>query len=219
MRASYFRATAQQNSIALLGGPLRPARQPALPARDHDDGSRTCNFCEERKPIAEFVRDRSGSRGYKTKCKGCHVRAMTTAYEMNAEARREYMRQHRAANGDELRQRDRDRYERDKDKRIELATEAGHRRRARLLGLPQDYGITVTSLRKRDGDHCHYCKQVMDFTRTAGRGYVPLKATVEHVLPLARGGFHVWENVALACWQCNLRKNASTYEEWQQRSA
>jgi 5-methylcytosine-specific restriction endonuclease McrA len=47
-----------------------------------------------------------------------------------------------------------------------------------------------------------------------GREWNPAKATIEHVLPICRGGFHVWANVALACAQCNARKQKKTLAEW-----
>lgn len=196
------------------GGPSRPRVAKGRPAQDHEDGSRTCNTCGQRKPLADYPKDANATRGHRTHCKPCHTAKELARYHADPEAGRERQRQMRVRNADRVREQDRARYERDKPKRIELATDHGHRRRARMLGLPEDPGINVRALRKRDGDQCHYCKVVMDFAPATGRIYRPLKATVEHVLPLSRGGFHVWENVALACWQCNLRKNAKTASEW-----
>jgi 5-methylcytosine-specific restriction endonuclease McrA len=39
-------------------------------------------------------------------------------------------------------------------------------------------------------------------------------ATVEHVIPVTRGGGHTWENVVLACWRCNRTKNARDLDAW-----
>jgi 5-methylcytosine-specific restriction endonuclease McrA len=113
-----------------------------------------------------------------------------------------------------IRQRDRERYERDKDKRIELVVEAGHRRRARLRNAPSDRGITYAALRRRDGDLCGYCQRLMDFSTVNGATFVAERATIEHVVPLAVGGTHTWDNVILCCWQCNVRKNRRSADEW-----
>jgi 5-methylcytosine-specific restriction endonuclease McrA len=51
---------------------------------------------------------------------------------------------------------------------------------------------------------CHYC----------GRGCIlkpdsacdPLRATVDHLLPVARGGTNAWANLRLACFSCNTAK-------------
>jgi 5-methylcytosine-specific restriction endonuclease McrA len=38
---------------------------------------------------------------------------------------------------------------------------------------------------------------------------------IDHVIPLARGGQHVTENLCIACPTCNVRKHAKLPEEWQ----
>jgi 5-methylcytosine-specific restriction endonuclease McrA len=37
---------------------------------------------------------------------------------------------------------------------------------------------------------------------------------VDHIIPLARGGAHSWENLVLACPPCNLSKGDKLVEEW-----
>lgn len=44
----------------------------------------------------------------------------------------------------------------------------------------------------RDGSQCQYCGDAAD--------------SIDHVLPRAKGGEHVWENVVAACRPCNIRK-------------
>lgn len=44
----------------------------------------------------------------------------------------------------------------------------------------------------RDGGRCQYC-------------HAPAES-IDHVLPRAKGGEHVWENVVAACRHCNMRK-------------
>jgi len=40
-----------------------------------------------------------------------------------------------------------------------------------------------------------------------------LNLTLDHLIPLARGGKTSWENIVTACKACNLRKGARTIEE------
>jgi len=40
-------------------------------------------------------------------------------------------------------------------------------------------------------------------------------ATIEHILPISKGGTHTWDNVAPAHYRCNLAKGDSTCEELQ----
>lgn len=42
----------------------------------------------------------------------------------------------------------------------------------------------------------------------------PHSPTLDHRLPLSRGGAHTRENTMCAHWQCNLAKHAKTFEEW-----
>ena len=68
-----------------------------------------------------------------------------------------------------------------------------------------DPGITVVKLRDRDGDHCRYCGFKIDFD--AGQ-YEDLAPEIDHVVPLAAGGTHTWDNVQLLHGRCNRAKGA-----------
>lgn len=54
---------------------------------------------------------------------------------------------------------------------------------------------------KRDGFVCQYC------------GARPQRLTIDHVIPVSRGGKDVWTNVAAACLRCNHKKGAKTPDE------
>jgi len=49
--------------------------------------------------------------------------------------------------------------------------------------------------------HCHYCGK-------------EAKLTLDHVIPLSKGGKHSKENVVPACGHCNFSKGTKTVEEW-----
>jgi 5-methylcytosine-specific restriction endonuclease McrA len=59
--------------------------------------------------------------------------------------------------------------------------------------------LTRAALLARDNRTCQYCGKTGD--------------TIDHVLPRARGGKHVWENVVIACVKCNGRKADKTLAE------
>jgi 5-methylcytosine-specific restriction endonuclease McrA len=42
----------------------------------------------------------------------------------------------------------------------------------------------------------------------------PLEATIDHVMPLSKGGQHVLSNVQLLCRQCNCAKGDTLPEFW-----
>lgn len=61
--------------------------------------------------------------------------------------------------------------------------------------------FTRQNVFKRDGYQCMYC------------GSRPRQLTLDHVLPLSRGGADAWDNVVACCQKCNHKKGARTPEE------
>ena len=55
----------------------------------------------------------------------------------------------------------------------------------------------------RDGNRCQYC----------GRRYSTSELSLDHVVPLSRGGGTNWENVVCACLSCNVKKGNRLPEE------
>lgn len=70
--------------------------------------------------------------------------------------------------------------------------------------------IDPKQLFAKDGWKCYLCgiDTPMSLMGT-NHGDAP---TVDHVVPLARGGHHVWSNVRCACRSCNSRKSDKHYE-------
>ena len=64
-------------------------------------------------------------------------------------------------------------------------------------------GLNRKNLLIRDGYTCQYCKKEL----TSHNG------TVDHLVPLSRGGQTQWENVVAACKPCNHKKANRTVEE------
>jgi 5-methylcytosine-specific restriction endonuclease McrA len=59
---------------------------------------------------------------------------------------------------------------------------------------------------ERDEWICHICNKLIDRFL---RGDAWMRATLDHVVPLALGGTHTWDNVAAAHWFCNMQKGCS----------
>jgi 5-methylcytosine-specific restriction endonuclease McrA len=55
----------------------------------------------------------------------------------------------------------------------------------------------------RDGYTCQYC----------GEKFASGELELEHVIPRARGGLSIWENLVAACRNCNARKGDRTPAE------
>jgi len=63
------------------------------------------------------------------------------------------------------------------------------------------------ALLRRDGAACAYCG------RPFGTGLPFSRPTIEHVVPLARGGSNALTNLVLACKPCNYAMNETEQEK------
>ncbi len=108
---------------------------------------------------------------------------------------REYSRQYRLDHLEERREQSRQ-WKRDNPKR-NCAYE--QRRQARKANATIGE-VDIAVIYERD-KVCIYCGSDKDLT-------------VDHLVPLARGGPHQQDNLAVACRSCNSRKGTKTYEEF-----
>lgn len=196
----------------LIGPPANTG--PTQPVQDFPDGTRVCNACGNRLPIESFPLDQGGTAGHRSHCDECHRAKARAWYAANRERQAGRVRASREADPERHRRWDMERYARDRDKRIELANEHAQRRRVRLAACEYDRSVSRANLRKQYGDQCFYCSCDMDFKRYTHATKPGNLASIEHVWPISKGGGHTWDNVVLACLDCNLRKNARTLDEW-----
>lgn len=182
----------------------------------HSDGTRTCSECEKRLPIKEFHKDKTATDGFRSKCKKCRIKIVQKWYLKDVSKRRKVASDRRKKDPEKSRKQDLERYERDREKRIGLATQHSHIRKARKKKTKIEKGISKLSLKKIHGTKCYYCGKEMDFSVGAGRKFNRDMATIEHLIPLARGGEHTFKNTVLACRYCNISKNAKSEAEFEE---
>lgn len=72
-----------------------------------------------------------------------------------------------------------------------------HKRRMILASLPFDTSITTAAVYERDNGVCGLCNQPVSES----------DATIDHIIPVSRGGAHVWANVHIAHKSCNCSKS------------
>ena len=84
------------------------------------------------------------------------------------------------------------------------------KRRAKLADAVVDADIEIHELFSRDKGVCHICGGACDWNdkeiRPTGIVCGDLYPSVDHVIPLAKGGLHEWGNVRLAHRICNSLK-------------
>ena len=193
--------------------PIPPSRKASVAVVDLPGGRRVCQECGETKTLDQFHLDARAPAGRRKSCKPCRTSREIDRYQADPERHRARMNTYRAENPERARAVDNARYLRHRDKRIAQAIDHSHRRRARLRGGEVDKGITMVALRKADGDECCFCGITMIFASFPAGSRPAEQATIEHILPISRGGTHTWDNVALSCWRDNISKGAAT-EGW-----
>jgi 5-methylcytosine-specific restriction endonuclease McrA len=83
-------------------------------------------------------------------------------------------------------------------------------RTVRRQGLPSRKKVTHELVIESYGSNCHICELPIDMTlpRTSKQGL-----TIDHVIPLSRGGADEIENLRPAHWICNNRKSDRLMED------
>lgn len=90
---------------------------------------------------------------------------------------------------------------------------ASEKRHRTLMAREHDNDISLEKLFKKEGGICYLCGRQCDWsdgetkdgTFIAGQSY----PSIDHVIPVSKGGTHTWSNVRLACRECNTLKRDS----------
>lgn len=90
------------------------------------------------------------------------------------------------------------------DRYRELGRRHSAKRRALVLGTATE-DFSEDDVRARTGDCCYLCGLDIDFTLRWPDMRSP---SLDHVVPLSKGGTHTLDNVAMTHLKCNLSKNA-----------
>lgn len=90
-----------------------------------------------------------------------------------------------------------------------LGSHGSHVKRAKRYGVEYDRSITLNKLIKRDGMTCYICGKTCTKDDKRWGTFGPDYPTIDHVIPLCKGGTHTWDNVRVACGECNDAKGGS----------
>lgn len=179
--------------------------------RENDTATeKQCARCLEVLPRTEFHKQKRSKDGLRGWCKPCTRASNTSSYESNKDRARAWQIEYlsrpevREARTEMLRAY----YAKNRD----VYAKRAHVRRALIADALVDEGVTIQALRERHGDSCVFCGRGLLFE--GGRDYDPRRASMEHMVPLSRGGEHSWANIRLSCWECNLSKNDKTPDEY-----
>jgi len=154
-----------------------------------------CVHCLKEKPVTEFHIKRDGSVGSRClHCRGILNRSQTVFRQKNRERLAAEMRRYRFLNLQTVRETSRKSY----FNNWENAQIHKKNRKAKLRLLRESSCRPLSSqewsdIKKNQGGRCFYCGKVADLT-------------LDHCIPLSKGGGHVKENIVGCCKNCNSRK-------------
>lgn len=91
---------------------------------------------------------------------------------------------------------------------------SNHETRAKKFGVRFDRSITLGGLIRRDGLDCYICGKTCDPNDKRWGSFGPDYPTIDCVTALSNGGSFTWDNVRVACGECNCaRKGAKDVSE------
>jgi 5-methylcytosine-specific restriction endonuclease McrA len=154
-----------------------------------------CADCAETKPVAEFHRNGGGTVGWRSRCKPCYRGYLLELYYAGA---RETQAKYRARNPERMRVY-RQRWKRRNPDRVRLHRAEYEAKKRAAAEEHVDYALVHSTA---DWD-CGICGQPI--ARVLRHPH-PESVTVDHIIPLARGGPHSYGNLQLAHLRCNSRK-------------
>lgn len=103
----------------------------------------------------------------------------------------------------------------EKCKRKSKRRKSSYRGRCRNYGVYYDPTVTREKVISRDNGVCQICGKVCDENDLRWGTLGPDFPTLDHVVPLAKGGTHTWGNVQCACASCNSdKRDLLEYASW-----
>lgn len=149
------------------------------------DGKRHCTSCQANLDLNKFATDRRRKDGLSIYCLKCATAKASSWASENTEKARQSKKLWESNNP---------------DKRLAMV----HRRRSwKWASFVEDVDRTV--LMERDSWVCGICGDPID---RMAKFPAPLSPSIDHIIPLSRGGSHGYENTQAAHLSCNTRKGA-----------
>lgn len=179
---------------------------------------KVCGKCGKEYPATPefFGVQASRADGLKAACRQCSAAYRRAYHEANRDRARALSHKWFTENRERVRQKERDRGAIRKVERKAWAdanpeavrrhrVKSQHIRRARTRAGGSFTLAELARVTASQGGRCWWCGEPMS------------KPTVDHLIPLARGGQNVASNIVLACRSCNSRKGAKLPHEWNGR--
>lgn len=96
------------------------------------------------------------------------------------------------------------------EKALESNYISSAKRRALKYAVSFDETITRKLVFEKDHGECYLCK-IDTHLKPLSDTYEPKLSTVDHIIPISKGGSHTWNNVRNCCLKCNITKHDRIY--------
>lgn len=178
-------------------------------------GMKKCPKCGEEKSVSDFGRDASRPDGRYTHCKHCRRNPSRQDREVLELAQKGLKRCTKC-----LRTKPFCAYEKDITKSLGVSSRC---RKCRREALKNTKATVVRPIRKNPRDYtkwevfeddnftCYICEEVLSPDTPHDN---PKSLSIDHVVPLSKGGLDERDNVRTACLACNRDKNDMFLDEY-----
>jgi 5-methylcytosine-specific restriction endonuclease McrA len=160
---------------------------------------KTCKICQIEKSFSQFMKHSASNNGVGPYCLDCNRERGRKRYEENKEFLKEQQRQYRSDNYERRIEVEREARLRNKEKYRPTRNER-QLRRARVI-KEKTYFVSEKEIRKLYSDPCFVCGSKEN-------------QSIDHIVPISRGGTHSIGNLMTLCRTCNASKHARFLVEW-----
>lgn len=177
----------------------------------YKDGFRcACRACESNDQKERYSKNPEDKlkymRGYNLNNREAKRDYNSRYYAQTAETQRADARRRRAENPERHRESDH-RWRQNNPLKIRIKN---RNREARESAASGTHTVTdIQAQHARQQGRCYYCGCELTV-----KSKLPNSATVDHVIPLSRGGSNAPDNLVIACQDCNFRKHNKLPHEW-----
>lgn len=160
---------------------------------------KVCRKCNQAKPEKTFALNKNAKSGLSSRCRACESERGKVRYRKIKEKAKAQAAQYRKNNYEIRIEIERKSRAKNKEKH-RPGRNARQSTRNRIL-TNSKYLILDRELRKVYDSHCFMCGSTED-------------QSLDHIIPLSRGGKHSVGNIMTLCIKCNMSKHAKTITEW-----
>jgi 5-methylcytosine-specific restriction endonuclease McrA len=160
---------------------------------------KTCKICGKAKNFAQFSKHSASKNGVGPYCIDCNRERGRVRYQQKRDFLIEQQRLYRQNNYDRRIEVEREARKRNREK-YRISRNERQLRRARVE-KERTYLILPKEIKKLYNDPCFVCGSTEN-------------QSIDHIIPLSRGGNHSIGNLMTLCRSCNASKHARFMVEW-----